>query len=66
MSLKAFHVFFITVAVLLCVVFGVWCVSSDYTHGRVGYTITGWASFGLGILLVVYEILFLNKMKETK
>ena len=66
MSLKAFHVFFITVAVLLCVVFGVWCISSDYTHGRVGYTITGWASFGLGILLVVYEILFLNKMKETK
>ena len=66
MSLKAFHVFFITVAVLLCVLFGVWCISSDYTHDRVGYTITGWASFAVGVLLVVYEILFLKKLKETK
>jgi len=66
MSLKAFHVFFISVAVLLCVVFGVWCISSDYTHGRVGYTVAGYASFVVGVLLVIYEILFLKKLKETK
>jgi len=66
MSLKAFHIFFMVVAVLLCGVFGVWCISSDYTHGRIGYTIAGYASFGVGILLVVFEILFLKKLKENK
>jgi hypothetical protein len=65
MSLKAFHVFFITMAVVLCMVFGAWCINSDYTHGRAGYTITGYASFGLGVLLVLYEIVFLKKLKET-
>ncbi|HUJ72474.1 MAG TPA: hypothetical protein VLZ30_09525 [Verrucomicrobiae bacterium] len=63
MSLKAFHIIFITMAVLLCVVFGIWCVSSDYTHGRAGYTISGYASFGLGVLLILYEIVFLKKLK---
>jgi hypothetical protein len=63
MSLKAFHIFFITVAVLLCIVFGGWCISSDYTHGHSGYTVTGYASFVVGVLLVVYEINFLKKLK---
>lgn len=64
MSLKAFHVFFITMAVLLCIVFGVWCINSDYTHGRAGYMVTGYASFVVGALLVLYEIMFLKKVKE--
>jgi len=66
MSLKAFHVFFITMAVLLCIVFGAWCVNSDYTRGHAGYTMTGYASFVVGALLVVYEIMFLKKLKEKK
>ncbi len=65
MSLKAFHIFFITMAVVLCVVFGGWCLSSDYAHGRPGYTIAGYASFALGVLLVLYEIVFLKKLKEA-
>jgi hypothetical protein len=64
MSLKAFHVFFITMAVLLCMVFGAWCINSNYTHGRTSYAIAGYASFGLGVLLVLYEIVFLKKLKE--
>ena len=65
MSLKTFHIFFIAMAVVLCLVFGAWCINSDYARGRVGYTIAGYASFGLGVLLVLYEIVFLKKLKEA-
>jgi hypothetical protein len=64
MSLKAFHIFFITVSVLLCLGFGAWCLNSDYTHGRTAYAFAGYISFGLGVLLVLYEIVFLKKFKE--
>jgi hypothetical protein len=64
MSLKAFHIFFITISVLLCLGFGAWCISSDYTHGRAAYVIAGYISFGLGVLLVLYEIMFIKKFKE--
>jgi len=64
MSLKAFHVFFITVSVLLCLGFGAWCIGSDYAKGRTPYTVAGCVSFGLGVLLVFYEIRFLQKFKD--
>jgi hypothetical protein len=64
MSLKAFHVFFITLSVLLCLGFGAWCIDSDYARGRTAYTIAGYVSFGMGVLLVVYEIGFLRKFKD--
>jgi len=66
MSLKAFHVFFITVSVLLCLGFGAWCINSDYTQGRTAYAIAGYISFGLGVLLVLYEIVFLKKFKAVE
>ena len=46
MSLKTFHIFFISVAVLLCLGFGVWCL------GQPGYTATGFGSFAVGVALV--------------
>jgi len=64
MSLKAFHVFFIVIAVLLCLGFGAWCLDSDYARGRTAYTVAGYGSFVLGVLLVVFEIRFLRKFKD--
>ena len=64
MSLKAFHMFFITISVLVCLGFGAWCISSDYAKGRGAYTVAGYVSFGLGVLLVLYEIRFLRKFKD--
>jgi len=66
MSLKVFHVFFITISVLLCLGFGAWCLDSDYARGRMFYMIAGGVSFALGIGLVVYEILFLRKFKDNQ
>jgi hypothetical protein len=66
MSLKTFHIIFVTMAVLLCLVFGGWCLNSDYAKGRTGYAITGYVSFVFGVLLVLYEIVFLKNLKEKK
>jgi hypothetical protein len=64
MSLKAFHVIFISISVLLCLGFGAWCISSDYARGRTAYTIAGYVSFSLCVLLVLYEVWFLRKFKD--
>lgn len=66
MSLKAFHVFFITVSVLLCLAFGAWCLGSDEAHGRASYQVAGWISFALGVVLVAYEVVFLKKFKDKE
>ena len=66
MSLKTFHIIFVTMAVLLCLVFGGWCLNSDFAKGRAGYATTGYASFVFGVLLVLYEIMFLRNLKEKK
>ena len=65
MSLKAFHLFFITVSVLLCLGFGAWSLGSDYAHERAAYAAAGWISFGLAVVLVVYELMFLRKFKDN-
>jgi hypothetical protein len=66
MSLKTFHIIFVTMAVVLCLVFGGWCLNSDFAKGRPGYAITGYVSFVFAALLVLYEIVFLKKLKEKK
>lgn len=53
-------------AVLLCLVFGGWCLGTDYAKSHPGYGIAGYVSFGFGVLLVVYEIMFLKSLKEKK
>jgi len=57
MSLKTFHVFFISVSVVLCIGFGVWCVKQP------GYLGLGIGSFVVAAALVAYEIVFLKKLK---
>ena len=66
MSLKTFHIIFVTMAVLLCLVFGGWCLNSDFAKGHPGYVITGYVSFVFAALMVLYEIVFLKKLKEKK
>tara|TARA_R110002096_G_scaffold238581_10_gene430190 strand:+ start:10627 stop:10830 length:204 start_codon:yes stop_codon:yes gene_type:complete len=64
MSLKQFHVFFITLAVLCTFSFGVWALfaPSDIvgTWGRVG----GFLSAAIGVALVPYGIWFVRKSKN--
>jgi hypothetical protein len=57
MSLKTFHIFFISVAVLLCLGFGAWCLRQP------GYIAAGIGSFVVAVGLVVYEVIFLRRFK---
>ena len=57
MSLKAFHVLFITISILLCAGCAVWAFSNDAAPAF------GWSSAVLAVALVVYEVFFLRKAK---
>ena len=58
MSLKAFHIFFILVSIVLAIGFGFWA--------RTVYFWMSTASFIAGALLVVYLFWFLAKLKNLK
>jgi hypothetical protein len=62
MSLKAFHVVFITASVLLAFFFSVWCLGLGEQDG-IAWPATGIASALTGLGLVVYEAWFLRKMR---
>ena len=58
MSLKAFHIFFITVATLSCIGVGVLALRQDLTF----LAILGFIG---AVALVVYGVWFLKKMKDV-
>jgi hypothetical protein len=65
MSLKAFHLVFITAATLLAFGFGIWLAKNFFSAGGAGNLISALLSFGAGIGLIVYECYFLKKTKDV-
>ena len=66
MSLKAFHILFITLSVLLCIGVAGWNYSAYSAGGGIGnlaQTI-GWSVAAAG--LAVYGVLFLRKYKALR
>ena len=64
MSLKAFHIVFIAVSVLLCFGFGVWLFIPN-AHETTAVTVVGGIlSFGAGLGLLIYGKYFLRKFKN--
>ncbi len=59
MSLKAFHLFFITISTLLCVWVGTWAI-------RQGRGALAALFLAVGVALVVYGVRFWRKLKELK
>lgn len=59
MSLKIFHICFITISIILCFGFGWWSVRQSGP-----YLIVGMSSFAAGIALFFYGNYFLNKMQN--
>ena len=58
MSLKAVHIFFITIATLFCIGFGVLALKQDLTF-------LGVLGFVGAVALLVYGSWFLKKMKDV-
>ena len=63
MSLKSFHIVFVSISILLTVVFGIWGVR-DYqaTDDRTSLYL-GLGSFLVTVVLAVYGVWFLKKLK---
>jgi hypothetical protein len=65
MSLKAFHVVFITAAVALAVWLGVWALREGAATGSGGMTAFGVVSLIVAVGLVAYEVWFLRKTRQV-
>jgi O-antigen ligase len=66
MSLKGFHIVFITFSTLLAFGIGVWCLWINQMGATTSYTIGAVVSFGAAIVLVVYGCWFWRKMKRLR
>jgi hypothetical protein len=65
MSLKAIHILFITVSVLLTASFGVWSMQNYFSaQGTKTDCIMGVTSLIIGVALIVYGRYFLKKLKH--
>lgn len=64
MSLKTFHLIFISFSVLLCWGFGGWCLRAEAARGSMAYTTGGILSIALGFGLAWYEVTFVRRLKN--
>jgi L-ascorbate metabolism protein UlaG (beta-lactamase superfamily) len=66
MSLKAFHIVFITFSTLLAFGLGVWCIWVNLVEGRPVYLAGAVGSFLSAVALIVYGVWFWRKMKRLR
>lgn len=64
MSLKAFHLVFITASVLLAFGFGAWSLVGYSDYGRTADLVFGIGSVGVGVGLIAYGRYVLRKLKH--
>jgi hypothetical protein len=66
MSLKGFHIVFITISTLLALGIGAWCLWIDSTQGAPGYRVGAIGAFVAATALIAYGIWFFRKMKRLR
>ncbi len=66
MSLKGFHIVFITFSTLLALACGAWCIWVDLVEGAPVYLAGAIGSFLAAIALIVYGVWFWRKMKRLR
>ena len=66
MSLKAVHVFFVTIATLIAFGFGVWSIQQYSVTGSAGDLLLTILAVAAAISLPVYGAWFLKKMKHVE
>lgn len=64
MSLRAFHLLFIALSVVLTAFFAAWAVGQYQTVHRVGYVYVSAASLACGVALAVYGAAFQRKTRN--
>ena len=66
MSLKGFHIVFITFSTLLALGTGAWCLWIDAIHGSPAFRIGAIGAFLSAAGLLIYGIWFWRKMKRLR
>jgi hypothetical protein len=66
MSLKGFHIVFITFSTLLALGSGAWCLWVDSIHGSPAFRVGAIVAFVAAAALVGYGIWFWKKMKRLR
>ena len=66
MSLKGFHILFITVSTLLALGVGAWCLWVNSIEGTPVFRIGAVCSFFAATGLVIYGVWFYRKMKRLR
>ena len=64
MSLKAFHIFFVAICILLGMFVGGWGVRQYLSTDSLGSLALGILFFASAFLLLAYGIKFINKVEE--
>ena len=64
MSLKAFHIVFVTASIVLALAFGGWSLANYFQGGTVGDLLFGIGSLVVSVALVFYEKYALKKLKN--
>ena len=64
MSLKAFHIVFITASILLAFGFAAWALVNFSEEGGRSFLIYGVVSSLCGVALVFYEVYVIRKLKH--
>ena len=66
MSLKAFHLFFISVSTVLALGFAWWCFMEYRTESKALYAVAGGAAAASAVALVYYGLRFARKLKDIE
>ena len=64
MSLRAFHLLFIALSVVLMAFFGAWALAQYQSTHEIGYIATGVLSLAGGVGLAAYGAAFQRKTKQ--
>lgn len=64
MSLKTFHIVFISVSTLLGVAFSLWNLREYLNSGGIGFAVTAFGSIALSAGLLYYGVRFLKKLSD--
>lgn len=64
MSLKYFHILFITLSIILAFAFGIWGVNSYSTSDDTTHLTLGIISFLVGVGLIIYGMKVYQKLKK--
>lgn len=64
MSLKAFHVFFVTICLIFSIGIGVWGVREYRLNGETQSLAFGIGSFVAAVVLTVYGLWFIKKLRN--